>query len=87
MSITRAISAEAALIYRTRDRERVGRTRQCIAAPPPDLSLAGVDGAFLAGGLASDDFDIAGFCGCSVSEMSGRCNGIIIRRTAAKTEP
>jgi hypothetical protein len=31
-----------------------------------------------------DDFDIAGFCGCSACEMRGRCERIVIRRTAPK---
>ena len=46
-----------------------------------------VDVALLIGGVASDDFDISGFCGRSVSETRGRCSWIVIRRTAAKKEP
>ena len=51
------------------------------------LPIVVLTGAFLTGGLALDDFDIAGFCGCAVSEMRGRCKRIIVRCTAAKKEP
>jgi hypothetical protein len=51
------------------------------------FAKGGVDGAFLTGGLASDDFDIARFYGCSMSERRARCKRIKIRRTQPKKSP